>query len=116
MRTIGVAGLARIIHDGSSRNREVAKRDGRVEPRETEAYLKQYVEAARGEPARQHAGQPHAGLSQRRILDCSRSAHELCALRQAGRGSIAKKPVKQVGIDHRHSRQDAIGARAREQV
>jgi len=29
-------------------------RDGRVEPREAEAYLKQYVEVARGEPARRH--------------------------------------------------------------
>ncbi len=30
--------LARIIHDGSSRNRAVASRDGRVEPRGREAY------------------------------------------------------------------------------
>jgi hypothetical protein len=43
--------LARIIHDDSSRNRAVAKRDGRVEPREADAYLKQYVEATWGEPA-----------------------------------------------------------------
>ena len=35
-------------------------RDGRVEPQEAETYLKQYVETARGEPARlpcQHHGQ-----------------------------------------------------------
>src|SRR5439155_950138 len=32
--------LARNIHDGSSRNRAVASRDGRAEPRGTEAYLK----------------------------------------------------------------------------
>lgn len=32
-----------------------------------EAYLNQYVEAGRGEPARWHAVEPHAGLSQRRI-------------------------------------------------
>ena len=80
MRTNGVAGLVRIIHDGSSRNREVAKRDGRVEPRETETSLKQSVEATSGEPARQHAAQPRTGLSQRRIRDCSRSVHALCAL------------------------------------
>ena len=65
--------LARIIHDGSSRNRAVAKRDGHAEPHEAEAYLKQYVEAARGEPARRHAGG-----SQRRMRDWSRSIHELC--------------------------------------
>ena len=46
--------LARIIHDGSSRNCGVALRDGRVEPRGTEAYLKQYVEGLSGEPARLH--------------------------------------------------------------
>jgi len=33
----------------------VGVRDGRVEPREPEAYLKQYVEGASGEPARLHA-------------------------------------------------------------
>ena len=47
--------LARIIHDGSSRNRVVAKRDGQAQPRGTEAYLKQYVEGLRGEHARQLA-------------------------------------------------------------
>ncbi|CAI4032950.1 hypothetical protein DNFV4_03380 [Nitrospira tepida] len=51
-----------------------------------EAYLKQYVEAASGEPARQHAAKPHAGLSQPGhplLFDrngshggCSRSGHE----------------------------------------
>ncbi len=41
-----------------------------------EAYLTQYGEAARGEPARRHATEAHAGLSQRRIRDCSRSVHE----------------------------------------
>ena len=35
------------------RNRPDAKRDGHAEPRESEAYLKQYVEIARSEPARQ---------------------------------------------------------------
>jgi hypothetical protein len=48
----GYAALTRIIHDGSSRNCEDATRDGRVEPQEAETYLKQYVETARGEPAR----------------------------------------------------------------
>ncbi len=49
--------LARIFHDGSSRNRSVASRDGRVEPRGTEAYLKQYSEGLSGEPARMPAVQ-----------------------------------------------------------
>ena len=44
--------LAHMIHDGSWRNRRDAKRDGHAEPRETEAYLKQYVEVMRGEPVR----------------------------------------------------------------
>ena len=44
--------VAHIIHDGSSRNREVATRDGRVESRGREAYLKQYVDRPSSEPAR----------------------------------------------------------------
>ena len=48
--------LARIIHDGSSRNRAVAKRDRRAEPRGREAYLKQYVDRLSGEPACLDAG------------------------------------------------------------
>jgi hypothetical protein len=32
--------LARVIHDGSSRNGGVAQRDGRAEVRRPEAYLK----------------------------------------------------------------------------
>ncbi len=47
--------LTRIIHDGSSRNREVAWRDGRAEPRGREADLKQSVDRPSGEPARWHA-------------------------------------------------------------
>jgi len=47
---------ARIIHDGSSRNRAVAKRDRRAEPRGREAYLKQYVDRPNGEPACLDAG------------------------------------------------------------
>ncbi|MSQ77797.1 MAG: helix-hairpin-helix domain-containing protein [Nitrospiraceae bacterium] len=47
--------LTRIMYDGSSRNHAVASRDGRVETGEPEAYLKQYVEGASGEPARLHA-------------------------------------------------------------
>jgi hypothetical protein len=43
--------LARIIHDGSWRNRAVATRDRRAEPRGKEAYLKQYVDRPNGEPA-----------------------------------------------------------------
>jgi hypothetical protein len=65
--------LAHIIHDGSRRNRQDATRDGRAEPREAEAYLKQYVEAARGEPGRLAAGHRQPGLPQRRIGGCSRS-------------------------------------------
>ncbi len=76
--------------DGSSRNRGVAKRDGHAEPRGAEAYLQQYVEAMRGEPARRYAAQPHAGLSQRRIRDCSRSGHELCGL---GRDGVVRSIV-----------------------
>ena len=48
--------LARIIHDGSSRNRAVAKRDRRAEARGREAYLKQYVDRPSGEPACLDAG------------------------------------------------------------
>ena len=47
-------------------------RDGRVEPQEAETYLKQYVETARGEPARLAARKPWPGLSERRIRSCSR--------------------------------------------
>ncbi len=67
--------LAHIIHDGSLRNRAVASRDGRVEPRRREAYSLQYVDRLRGEPARLPRT-PHAGLSQQRVRDCSRSVHE----------------------------------------
>ena len=42
----------RIIHHGSWRNCAVALRDGHAEFQGTEAYLKQYVEVARSEPAR----------------------------------------------------------------
>ena len=47
---------ARIIHDGSSRNRAVATRDRRAEPRGREAYLKQYADRLNGEPACLDAG------------------------------------------------------------
>ena len=47
---------ALIIHDGSSRNRAVAKRDRRAEARGREAYLKQYVDRPNGEPACLDAG------------------------------------------------------------
>jgi hypothetical protein len=70
------ASLARIIHDGSLRNRAVAKRDRRTEPRGRKAYLKQYVDRPSGEPACLDAVQPRPGLSQRRIRDCSRTVHE----------------------------------------
>jgi hypothetical protein len=50
-----VAVLARVIHDGSSRNRAVARRDGRAEPRGREADLKQSVDRPSGESACQHA-------------------------------------------------------------
>ena len=43
--------LARIIHDGSWRNRAVARRNRRAEPRGREAYLKQYVDRPSGAPA-----------------------------------------------------------------
>lgn len=44
--------LARVIHDPSLRNREVALRAGRAEPRRREAYSLQYVDRLSGEPAR----------------------------------------------------------------
>jgi hypothetical protein len=53
-----VIALAHNVHDGSSRNHEVAKRDGRVEPREREASLKQDVDRPSGEPVRWHAMKP----------------------------------------------------------
>jgi hypothetical protein len=49
---IASARLTHTIHDGSSRNRAVAKRDGRAEPRGREAYSKQYVDRPSDEPAR----------------------------------------------------------------
>ncbi len=52
-----------MIHGGSLRNCGDAKRDGRVEPREAEAYSKQYVEVERGEPAPQYVDYEHTGLS-----------------------------------------------------
>ncbi len=61
--------LARIIHDGSSRNRAVASRDGHAEPLGPKAYLNS---TSRG----QAASLPAEGLSQQRMRDCSRSAHE----------------------------------------
>jgi hypothetical protein len=48
--------LARVIHDGSSRNRTIVLRDGRPKPRGPEAYLKQYGEGLSGEAARMAAG------------------------------------------------------------
>ena len=51
-------------------------RDGHAERRGTEAYLKQSVEVSKGEPARLAAAQTQAGLSQRRIGGCRKSAHE----------------------------------------
>jgi len=60
---------ARIIHDSSSRNRAVAWRDGHAEPRSPEAYL--------NSTSREWAASlPTEGVSQQRIRDCSRSAHE----------------------------------------
>ena len=47
----GSTALARMIHGSSSRNRAVAKRDRRAEPRGREASLKQYVDRPSGEPA-----------------------------------------------------------------
>ena len=65
--------IARIIHNGSSRNRAVAWRDGHVEPGAPEAYL--------NSTSRERAASlPAEGASQQRIRDCSRSAHESCGL------------------------------------
>ena len=45
-----MGGTARMIHGSSLRNRAVAKRDRRAEPRGREACLKQYVDRPSGEP------------------------------------------------------------------
>ena len=42
--------LARMIHDGSSRNRRVTWRDRRAEPGRTRSVLVQYVEGPRASP------------------------------------------------------------------
>jgi hypothetical protein len=47
-----LAGQARIIQEGSSRNRADAKRNGRLETRGREAYSQQYVDRLSGETAR----------------------------------------------------------------
>ncbi len=59
--------LARVIHDGSLRNRAVALRDGRPEPRGREAYSLQYVDRLSGEAARLAAWKLRPGLSQQRM-------------------------------------------------
>ena len=59
-------------------------RDGHAEPLAAEAYLKQYVEAVRGEPARRHALEAHVGLSQRRTR---------CCLIATGRTAVAIEAV-----------------------
>ena len=69
-----------MIHDGSSRNRQDAMRDGHAERRGTKAYLKQYVAVTRSEPVRLAAAKPRLDWSQRRIGGCSRSVHESCGL------------------------------------
>ena len=63
------AGLSPHIHDGSWRNRLDAKRDGRAESRETEAYLKQYVDRPSGEPARRQMRRHRACEVERPLYD-----------------------------------------------
>lgn len=46
---------AHIIHGGSSQNFAAAFRDRHVEPRRTDAYMSQYDEELKGEPACQQA-------------------------------------------------------------
>jgi hypothetical protein len=78
--------LTRIRHDGSSRNRGVAKRDGQAQPRGTEAYLKQYGEGLSGEHAR------HTKLRLTRRVRSPRGGevfgHRLCVSR-SGESEIA---------------------------
>ena len=50
--SLRVSVLARVIHDGSLRNRADASREGRVETREREASSKRDVDRPSGEPAR----------------------------------------------------------------
>ncbi len=62
------------------------RRDGeaavswRAEPRVAEACSKQYVEVARGEPARLDAESLRPSWSERRLGGYGRSAHELCGI------------------------------------
>ena len=66
---VTAAALTRIIHDGSSRNRQAALRERRAEPGGPEAYS---CSTSRDRGASPRA----AGLSEQRIGDCSRSVHE----------------------------------------
>jgi hypothetical protein len=61
--------LARIIHDSSSRNRQAALRERRAEPGGPEAYSCSTSRDRGASPSPE-------GLSQQRIGDCSRRAHE----------------------------------------
>jgi len=61
--------LARIIHDSSSRNRQAASREWRAESGGPEAY-------SCSTSKEQGASPPPEGVSQQRIGDWSRSAHE----------------------------------------
>ena len=64
-------------HDFMTVRREIAESPGgRTEARGRKADLKQSVDRPSGESARQHAAKWHVGLSQRRVHNRSRSAHE----------------------------------------
>ena len=62
----GPRAVARIIRDGSLRSTHCNR----------SAMGDQYVDRLSGEPARLHAAEAHACLSQQRLGDCSRSVHE----------------------------------------
>lgn len=73
---------ARKTHDGSSRYHGVAWRDGREEPRGTDAYLNSMIEERSGEPAAWLVHQRMAKLvaAANRTRDGSRSAPDLAGL------------------------------------
>ncbi len=78
-------------------------RDERVEPGEAEAYLKQYVEVTRGEPARQHAD--------KRVLACRSGESAIAAEASVDNAGLVARDllvdVNGPGVDPTHQVFDA---------